>query len=220
MLMRKYKQIIWDWNGTLLDDVDICVEVMNGLLKKYDLPAITTEYYKAIFNFPVRDYYIRLGFDFNKYSFEIIGYEYIEEYQKIAHKAQLRNGIKNIVQELEQNQFRQTVISAREHEALVDELKTHDIFPFIDEAIGLNNHYASGKAENVCTFVERNQVSQKETLMIGDTLHDLEVAQAAGIDCLLLADGHHSSKRLLDAGGKVIENINQLREILGLTISR
>ncbi len=62
--MEKVKQLIWDWNGTLLDDVRMCVNVMNVLLDKYALPELTCEKYKQVFDFPVKDYYANLGFDF------------------------------------------------------------------------------------------------------------------------------------------------------------
>ena len=59
----KYKHIIWDWNGTLLDDTWLCVEGINNSLKKRSLQTITKEIYRKVFSFPVEDYYKRLGFD-------------------------------------------------------------------------------------------------------------------------------------------------------------
>ena len=40
MTSRKYSHILWDWNGTLLDDAWLCVEVMNSMLAERDLPQI------------------------------------------------------------------------------------------------------------------------------------------------------------------------------------
>ena len=61
----KYKHIIWDWNGTLLNDRWVCVNGINNCLKKRGLSSISEETYKSIFTFPVKDYYKKLGFDFN-----------------------------------------------------------------------------------------------------------------------------------------------------------
>ena len=66
------KHVIWDWNGTLLDDAWLCVDVMNGMLSKRGLPLITLEIYRNIFDFPVRDYYLKLGYDFDNESFEMV----------------------------------------------------------------------------------------------------------------------------------------------------
>ena len=65
----KIKHIVWDWNGTLLNDNWLAIKAINILLKRYNLPLITLEQYLAVFTFPVIDYYKELGFDFNKTSF-------------------------------------------------------------------------------------------------------------------------------------------------------
>ena len=46
--------------------------------------------------------------------------------------------------------------------------------------------------------------------MVGDTLHDSEVAEAMNIDCLLVDHGHISRERLEKTGRKVISNLNQV----------
>ena len=71
--IKAYKHIIWDWNGTLLDDVDIVIDCMNSLLKKRNLPLLHVDKYKDIFTFPVKDYYSQLGFDFTTEPFEKTG---------------------------------------------------------------------------------------------------------------------------------------------------
>ena len=59
----RYKHIIWDWNGTLLDDTRLCVEVLNELLLRRGKSAITEDDYRQNFNFPVINFYKYLGFD-------------------------------------------------------------------------------------------------------------------------------------------------------------
>ena len=65
-----YNHIIWDWNGTLLNDNWLCVDVINTLLKKRGMPLTTLNTYKEIFVFPVIEYYHKLGFEFTDESFE------------------------------------------------------------------------------------------------------------------------------------------------------
>ena len=52
--MERTKHVIWDWNGTLLDDAVLCVEVMNVVLARRKLPPLTAERYADRFRFPVR----------------------------------------------------------------------------------------------------------------------------------------------------------------------
>ena len=52
--------ILWDWNGTLLDDVDLCVDALNRLLAGFGYPQrYDHERYRAIFGFPIEEYYVR-----------------------------------------------------------------------------------------------------------------------------------------------------------------
>ena len=55
--MNKYDHVIWDWNGTIIDDAYLCVEVMNQVLKNRDLPLINISSYRKNFCFPVKKYY-------------------------------------------------------------------------------------------------------------------------------------------------------------------
>ena len=64
--MLDCKAIIWDYNGTLLNDLSIGVECINRMLTKRELPLLTTESYREVFTFPVKKYYELVGFDFNK----------------------------------------------------------------------------------------------------------------------------------------------------------
>ena len=73
----QYKHIIWDWNGTLLDDAWLFVDIMNCVLKDRNMDTITLEKYRNIFRFPVEDFYRILGFDLKKESFLECGLEFI-----------------------------------------------------------------------------------------------------------------------------------------------
>ena len=76
----QYKHIIWDWNGTLLNDGWLFVDVMNSILTRRGMDTITLEKYREIFGFPVKDYYLKLGFNLKKEPFEKSGLEFIKGY--------------------------------------------------------------------------------------------------------------------------------------------
>lgn len=73
--------ILWDWNGTLLDDVELCVDALNRLLVSFGYPQqYSLAEYREIFGFPIEDYYVRAGFDFSKDSFADLAKRYMEDY--------------------------------------------------------------------------------------------------------------------------------------------
>ena len=59
--MNARPHIVWDWNGTLLDDVDAGIGALNRMLADRGLPAITRDFYRARFRFPVRPLYFEIG---------------------------------------------------------------------------------------------------------------------------------------------------------------
>ena len=95
---KTYGHIIWDWNGTLLDDVDIVIGAMNTLLKRRNLPLLGKEKYKKIFTFPVKEYYAQLGFDFSIEPFEKLAVEYMTELNSDKYQFKLYSGVVKILE--------------------------------------------------------------------------------------------------------------------------
>ena len=62
---------------------------MNSILKRRGMKMISLEKYREIFTFPVKDYYLELGFDLEKEPFEISGLEFIKAYEKRKYDARL-----------------------------------------------------------------------------------------------------------------------------------
>ena len=99
-MVEKYKHIIWDWNGTIINDVDLCVELINWLLKEKNLKTITKEEYKNIFTIPVKNYYAALGFDFDKEPFEVIGRRWMDEYEHRKFECMIYDGVVDVMEKI------------------------------------------------------------------------------------------------------------------------
>ena len=82
--------IVWDFNGTLLDDMQVCIDCMNLMLAERNLPSLDLVRYRKIFTFPVRDYYLSLGFNFKNEPFEIPAHQFIDLYRTNLHRAPLQ----------------------------------------------------------------------------------------------------------------------------------
>src|ERR1035441_3524443 len=80
-MIQNFKHIIWDWNGTLLNDTSLSLNIINGLLKSKNLNTLSLEDYRFIFDFPVKNYYEKAGFNFTEYSFEEVGKQWMDEYE-------------------------------------------------------------------------------------------------------------------------------------------
>jgi len=202
--------IIWDWNGTLLNDVDYCVNTMNLLLADRNLPLLDTKKYREVFAFPVKEYYQTIGFDFTKEDFSIPAHQYIDLYNRGFDQCSLKESAVEVLRFFMTKNVRQFVLSAMEHKMLEETLNLKGIFHFFEGVAGLTDHYAISKVDQGKLLMKNFGIEKGKTWLIGDTIHDFEVADALGIHCILLADGHQSEKRLRNIGGVVVENIKQL----------
>lgn len=206
----KYKHIIWDWNGTLLNDASMAVEVINNVLAKRNMPTISHTRYVEIFGFPVIDYYRRLGFDFQDESFEIIGTEFIDGYETKKFEVDLHAGARQTLQKLKDFGISHSILSAYKQsffEELIDHFDLRDMFLRV---IGLDNHYAHSKVENGIQWMSELEFETDDVLFVGDTEHDYEVAEAIGVDCVLIPGGHQTRTKLESTGCMVIDSIEDL----------
>jgi phosphoglycolate phosphatase len=203
----KYSHIIWDWNGTLLDDVEWCVNVINTMLSKRNLKIFNTvSDYHGVFSFPVIEYYKKIGFDFEKEPFEDLAVEYIEMYYSGRFK--LHNNAENILHKIHEKGIKQIILSASEMNNLLSQISPFNISEYFGEIFGISDIYAGSKTEIGLDFIKNNDV--KSALLIGDTMHDYETAKALGADCILIANGHQSKEKLLKLGVPVLNNIMEL----------
>ncbi len=211
-LTVNYESIIWDWNGTLLDDVQISLETINTVLAFRDLEQISKDRYLDIFTFPVQDYYAQLGFDFDHEPFEIPAAHYIKHYNQAAEQSELHQDATTILNYFKSLGCRQFILSAMEQKQLDKMLSDHDLMRFFEGASGLNHQLATSKFENGQLLVEKYKLNQSRTLLIGDTIHDYEVAKLLGCSCILTAHGHQSHARLVKSGAQVVSGLKALQK--------
>ncbi len=209
-MLKRYTTLIWDWNGTLLNDVEICISSMNKLLTRRRLPPLDTEKYRQIFTFPVREYYVKAGFDFTSEPFETPAIQFIDNYRASLPDATLQEGAKEALMFFRERKLDQSVLSVMEQQLLINSVRGFGIEDFFGRISGIDNHYGNGKKELALRTLKEVKERKENILLIGDTLHDHEVAYATGIDCILVAHGHQSPDRLSTSGRKVVNNFSEL----------
>ncbi len=208
----KYKNIVWDWNGTLLDDVEICQNTLNRMLERRSLRTVTLQQYKDIFGFPVRHYYETLGFDFNRDDWHEVSVDFVETYDSLAGEVRLTFGVVDVLHHIRQAGVRQYILSALKEDTLRRMVSNFGIADCFDGVCGSTNIYGESKIGRGKQMLTDCTICPEDTLMIGDTLHDAEVAEALGFDFRLYAGGHNSFWRLKEKG-QVIVNMEELLEL-------
>jgi len=210
MNIKPFKNIIWDWNGTLLNDVEMCIGCMNQLLKDRNLPLLNLDRYRDVFTFPVQDYYQAIGIDFNKDPFNIIGHEFMDLYFEALPKCQLFPEVKDVLKHFHMQGKKQFILSAMEHESLKKSLLDFGISQYFNGVYGIDNHLAASKMERAFQLMREGNIEPQTTILIGDTLHDLEVANNLKMDTILIAKGHQSKSRLDNTGVILLDSLTEL----------
>lgn len=214
--MSKYDLVIWDWNGTLLSDVDVNVRTINILLHKRGISQIPSrEAYLERFRFPVIDYYRELGFNTDVENFSDIANDYINVYNVEARDAGLYDGTREVLEAVRDMGVRQAIVSAADGDRLRCEVKNRGIDGYFTDIIGKGDNRGDGKIALGQGFVNSTGVPASKILFVGDMEHDAELAAACGCDCLLIARGHMSCERLEKLGVPVVDDISDVIGYIG-----
>ncbi|MGF1448910.1 MAG: HAD family hydrolase [Opitutales bacterium] len=207
--------LIWDYNGTLVDDTRLCLEILNGFLERFGLPAQTYDTYRERFNFPLAGYYTDLGFNLGEEAFNALSVEFHQIYNARRFECPLHQGAQAQLQRFSGNGTRQHVLSAYREPDLREALTYYGIDGHFHNIVGQRNYRGESKAVLGQALRESLGSNGGPIILIGDTTHDFEVSQAMGAQCILMAGGHHPRSRLERcAGATVIDSLDELSAIL------
>lgn len=198
--MTRY--VIWDWNGTLLDDTAAALETLNDMLAKRGSPEIGMEFYRDNFRFPVKPFYEKIGVVLEGEDWDALAREYHDVYA--AKEKRLAADAKEAVIEVRRRGAGESIVSALRQDLLERDTERFGIRRDMDWLFGVDNLDGLSKTdrakEALSTICGKKGVSPDETVLVGDSLHDAEVASAIGVRCILYGGGSHSPARLAAAG--------------------
>lgn len=209
----KYTHLFWDFNGTIFSDMQAGIDGVNKMLSERGLPIIPDmAAYREIFDFPIKEYYRKLGFDFEKEPYEVLAPIWVELYLQNCCTAGIVDGVDTVVKAVARTEIKQVILSACEKNMLCDQLCELGIIEYFDEIIGLDDIHAAGKLHLAQAWREKNP--EAKILFVGDTIHDAETAEVLGADCLLFTGGHQSKARLLSTGCETIDGIVEILDYI------
>lgn len=209
-----YRHLIWDWNGTLLNDAWLCVDIINSILEELGMERVTAERYAQIFGFPLEEYCRKLGFDLERESYEELSDRFMEVYEQRRLECRLQDGALELLSEVREKGIEQSLLSAYRQDTLKELVDFFRLGEYFQAVVGVDNHYGNGKVERGRQRIAEMEHKGEEILLIGDTLHDLEVAVAMGVDCALVPSGHQHVDRLRMGGGQVVARLPELLELV------
>jgi phosphoglycolate phosphatase len=209
----KYNYCIWDFNGTILDDVELGIYSINELFKAHNMDKrLAYDEYRANFDFPIKDYYERVGFDFKKTPYEVLAPEWVNIYFSNFDKANIYSDVVPALEFFAQSGMHQCVLSASEIKSLKRQIADFGIDRYFEEIMGIDNIYAASKLMLATKWREMHP--DERVVFIGDTTHDIETAKALSADCFIVCAGHQCREKFEGKGVTVFDSLTELCEYL------
>lgn len=210
--------IIWDWNGTLRDDVQDHLDALNATLPDLGSTPITLERYRAAHRTPIRAFYdALLGRTLDDQQWHDADAAFQDELAR--HPVRLQSGARGLLLRLRAQGVRQSLLSLSLHDRLLAEVGKTGISGLLDRIDGRHEPVVGSKAPAMARHIAAlgHIVDPARTLVIGDTVDDAVAALSVGAVPVLHASGLHSPQRLATAGVPVADNLEAAVET-GLSI--
>ncbi len=212
---RTYDLVIWDWNGTLLDDTELCYQIANEMRLERGMESMRgIEEYRSHFTFPVVEYYKRMGYTFEQEPFEEISKQFVSLYAERFPACPLQPCAEDALAAVLARGARQVLLSATGQDKLNEQVLHFRLNRYFERVIGGQNNLAHGKADYAVDFLHESGVEPARALFVGDTDHDFEIASSIGCGCALLVPGHQTREHLSTLGATLIESLCEVPALL------
>ena len=206
----KYKNVLWDWNGTILNDTPVAFEATNILLERYGYPTITLEYYRDNIDTPIVNFYSKI-FDLSKHDMQMLDDEWGVLYNQLSDKIGLHEGVKDLLRFFADENCRQVVLSAFRTEEITKYARRFSVENYFEDILGTQNIVMESKTIRGIRYMNEHKFASEQTLYIGDTVHDCDTALALGVDFLLFSGGQQSPKLLQQCGVPVFDSFAEIK---------
>lgn len=201
------KNVIFDWSGTLIDDVVFTYSAAMKVFEKIGLENITLEKFKEEFTLPYMDFYKKFKEDADK---EIID-EWFDKEMNLINKSKLFPETKEVLRFLKERRIKMIILSSYLQKSLEKEVKDNDLRNFFLDI----NGSVYDKIEAIPNIMQKNNFKPDETVYIGDIAYDVDVGKKAKVITVAVSQGYQSKEKLFEKNPDfLIENLEGLKNII------
>ena len=204
MINLDYTHVIWDWNGTLLNDIGASLASVNDMREMRGMEPISIDFYKECICVPIKGFYEKT-FDMDKEDYSIIIKQYNNGYLHHLEGCGLTDGAREALEYFRIRGAKQIIVSSSNNDQLLMNAEKYGVKDYFDAILGAGDYFAGSKIERAADYLRIN--GAEKVLVIGDLLHDAEMAKELGADCVLLTSGHEHPDRLEFADVPLIDDL-------------
>lgn len=212
--MKEYKVIIWDFNGTLIDDIDAALASVNDMLTRRNLPTINFEQYASYVDTPIIKFYEHIFDDLYSMDFNVIAKEFNSGYEKHLRNHAVMPCADEVLEYFNNLGKLQTVISATHIDKVKHRLGEFELARYFDKILAHDNLIAEDKTHLAVKYFAEKGIKPDEAVVIGDCVADFKMAEALGCDCILTTQGHQSRREFAETSALVIDSLTELKNLI------
>ncbi|TQK44923.1 phosphoglycolate phosphatase-like HAD superfamily hydrolase [Streptomyces sp. SLBN-118] len=208
--------LVWDWNGTLLDDITAVIGATNAAFEEIGLEPITLERYRQMYCVPIPLFYERLmGRLPSDAEWEVMDEAFHRHYSEHRIGCLLTEGVEELLHEWRLAGRSQSLLSMYVHEELVPVVRGYGIEDHFIRVDGRTGPSGGTKA----LHMERHLAAlggfaaPDRTVVIGDAVDDAVAAAHVGARAVLYTGGSHSRASLESAGVPVVDSLAEAVEV-------
>lgn len=196
-MLNKYKLVIFDWDGTLMDSVDRIVSSMQGAATAANLPIPSVQAVKDIIGLSLHEAGQRLFPVMNEQQAAELASGYKRHYIELDNTpTPLFNNAKSLLTQLNQSDKWVTVATGKARAGLNRVMDESGTTHFFHSSRCADECQSKPDPDMILSLLSEFNVKAKEAVMIGDSIHDMEMAKRAGVDRIGVSFGVHDIKTL------------------------
>ncbi|WMX46744.1 HAD family hydrolase [Streptomyces roseicoloratus] len=205
---RLGKHLVWDWNGTLLDDIGAVIGATNAAFAELGLASITLERYRELYTVPVPKFYERLmGRLPTDEEWLVMDDAFHRHYWAQAEGCGLTAGAADLLAARQTAGHTQSLLSLAPHEELIPLVRRHGIAERFVRMDGRTDRSTDGKSGHMVRHLAALKVDAARIVVIGDAADDARAAAHVGAKAVLYTGGSHSRRSLAAAGVPVVDSL-------------
>lgn len=204
--------ILWDFNGTVMDDMGASAGAVNAMLQKRNLPLISEEWYTKHLIMPLEAFYESVGFDMQAERIEEVSAEFQQECKKFPRP--VFPEVRVALEQFQKAGLRQLLFSSLHHDLLIAQVKERGIADYFEGIVGRQDRSLGGKEAAVQAYFEQHNIDPQQVLIVGDLTTDADMARYVGSPCALICKGHQHREILESTDAYVLDSAAEIAALL------
>lgn len=203
--------IVWDWNGTLLDDNHAVLAGVNAVCADFGRPPLTMAQWREAYRRPLdRCYEQLLGQPLTEQDWARIDRDYHTAYLRYLDELALAPGVPETLGEWAGGGGTQSLLSMWFHDDLMALVGRMGLLPHFTRVDGLRvSTGGAGKSESLLAHLAAQRLEPERVVVVGDVVDDADAARAAGARCVLVSTGVTSVAALHATGLPVAASVTE-----------